>query len=311
MRHGGCERQRIDKCNFESTLCSNRMAGTTLAPISVRPERRPLTVRRRTAILGTTAVAVVVALMLATVIAPWSPILHLTCQVQGSVYQQADVWIPDVVVNSPYGGYANGTGLLPWTFPGAGNGPPPGPGARFGWGTEAANGTAFGAFFEVNVSLFRLGNATLLGPGANTRCSSPFQIVLQNPSQHGGTAAQIAKPTNQSDTNEAENATLFAGSSNPVQSPSYFNNSFTTSNWQSVSTCGKSGTKVVVTSGEFEFELGVVVGGKPVRLSYVLPVIQDFSYSFPTNYGTWQVDNLSAPGGSGGGWAFNYLGPCS
>jgi len=36
-----------------------------------------------------------------------------------------------------------------------------------------------------------------------------------------------------------------------------------------------------------------------------------WSYWFPPDFGTWQIDNLSAPGGPGGGWAFNFVGHCS
>ncbi|MGC2034334.1 MAG: hypothetical protein WA761_02675 [Thermoplasmata archaeon] len=43
---------------------------------------------------------------------------------------------------------------------------------------------------------------------------------------------------------------------------------------------------------------------------YVLPFTEQYTYTFPANFGTWQVDNLSAPGGPGGGWAFSYS-PCS
>jgi hypothetical protein len=38
-------------------------------------------------------------------------------------------------------------------------------------------------------------------------------------------------------------------------------------------------------------------------------VTADFEYTFPSDSGVWGVDNLSAPGGPGGGWAFSYT-PC-
>jgi len=51
------------------------------------------------------------------------------------------------------------------------------------------------------------------------------------------------------------------------------------------------------------------LGNQSFWIATELPFTEQYHYSFPANFGTWQVDNLSAPGGSGGGWAFSYS-PC-
>jgi hypothetical protein len=257
--------------------------------------------------------AVVVAitgLLLPTTVLVWAPVLHWTCQSQSEVYSATDAWLPVVFVNSPFGGTASGTGWMPWTFPGAGNGPPPGPGAKVSWGTSAHNGTAYGAFFEVSMGVYQVRNVIALGPGANNKCSAPTQLELLPPAQYGGTATPITLPGNLSDAGEASNATLFLGSADPVKSPVIFNNSFTTSNSPDISTCGVGGKTFTVDTRGLRVQIMLNISGATELFPYDFPFSSELNYSFPANFGTWAIDNLSAPGGPSGGWAFSYS-PCS
>ncbi len=261
--------------------------------------RRP---RRKYALLGGVVGAVfVVALFLFTLIGTWAPVAHWTCTTTGSGPQFTDRWLPVVLLNSPYGGTASGVGVLPAGFPG-------GLSIPMGWGTSATNGTSAGAFFEVNWSVQGLGNVVTLGPGTNNRCSASQRVVLESPTQYGGVSRSIPVSSDLTDFGEANNLTIAAGPSGTTQTPQ-FNNAFTASNGVSISTCGGPGKTLPVRT------LGLTIGfptpnnSSGPTLLYWLPFQQFFNYTFPANFGVWQVDNLSSPGGPGGGWAFSYA-PC-
>jgi hypothetical protein len=53
----------------------------------------------------------------------------------------------------------------------------------------------------------------------------------------------------------------------------------------------------------------VSLSDRTVQVPFIIPVTESYHYTFPANFGIWEVDNLSAPGGPGGGWAFSYE-PC-
>ena len=149
---------------------------------------------------------------------------------------------------------------MPGDFPGAWNGPPPGGNFRFGWGVNSSNGTSYGAFFEVNLSFYHYGNASVLGPGTNTPCVESFQVEFSSPNQYGGFGVQVTKPSNLSDQNEANNATFLEGQNVTVQSPAWFNNSFFEANSASVSTCGRTLASTIVHTAGLSVRLKLDVG---------------------------------------------------
>ena len=102
------------------------------------------------------------------------------------------------------------------------------------------------------------------------------------------------------------NLTQFPGDASP-----YFSNGFYYANEQNISTCGRGTEGVNVTSSYLTVWVPFSYDGKNYTQPLILPYIQSFHYSFPGRVGNWQVDNLSAPGGPGGGWAFNYVGSCT
>ena len=78
--------------------------------------------------------------------------------------------------------------------------------------------------------------------------------------------------------------------------PVLFNNSFEIANAPDVSTCGGPRQQIPVCDRRAARE--APLHGKraeflcPVRA----PIHGPYTYTFPANFGTWQVDNLSAPG---------------
>ncbi len=237
---------------------------------------------------------------------------HTTCEVGSPVANLTDVWIPAVLVNSPFGGNASGTGVMDWNFPGAWNGPPPAPGQtlRTGWGTRALNGTTLGAFFTVSLSVLEVRSVTRAGPGLNLPCTTPVQLKLQSPQTYGGAGAEVTTISNLTDAGEADNATLFPGLSGSTRSPTFFVNGFTRANMNEISTCGKAEQSLPVITQGLGVTFHVTAANQTYLIPDALPFTEVFSYTFPADFGTWEVDNLSEPGGPGGGWAFSYS-PCA
>ncbi len=102
---------------------------------------------------------------------------------------------------------------------------------------------------------------------------------------------------------------IHAGQSTASMTP-LFENGFQSANAPIVSTCGEPAQTVELTEENMEVRFAFRTDSGNVTLPYLLPFAQQYSYSFPGDFGTWQIDNLSAPGGFGGGWAFSYL-PCA
>lgn len=264
---------------------------------------RSLRKRRWWVIPAVCASAILTALFAPTLGSGWAPVLHVECA-QGSEVVQTPIWTPAVVANSPFGGKVYDNGTIPPYIPGS-------PGYPNDWsalGAPAWNGTAAGAFFAANVSIFHSRNVTTWGPGANVRCEVPYLAQFLPPSPGGPVPCcgdlfgPISTPNATSDRGEASTA----GFSGP---DFYFNNSFTVPNRPSLSTCGLPGRWAYAADSHFTVWASAVVGGHSSFVPVVLPFAVSFQYWFPPNFGTWQIDNLSAPGGPGGGWAFSYS-PC-
>lgn len=266
-----------------------------------------LTRRGRTRLLATVAVALAVGVLLPSVVGSEGLVLHWSCTNETLVGHRIDSWIPAVLVNSPFGGTGTGVGWFPWTFPGVWNGPPPPPGnnLKIGVGIDLTNGTAGAALFEVNLSFYRIGNESVFGPGANVRCTSQFRVVPLAPYQYGTATRLTPKPSNTSDFGEPTNVITPNGNSSPS-----FENSYISANSPSVSTCGGPPfMRPMIISSRLTLDFPVEIDGRNYTVPYDLPVEQLFNYTFPANFGTWQIDNLSTPGERGGGWAFSYS-PC-
>jgi len=259
--------------------------------------------RRRQALLGGSTAAILVAVALVVVPAltgSWSPVIHSTCQA-GSTVATNLAWVPLVMVNAPYGGYVAGNASLQ---PGAIVG---GRGLGTSNGLPASNGSVGGFFVHLWLNLSGLSNATIWGAGKNDPCTSAWTVSAAV----DVTGSQVYSGIlgNQGDVSDSAEPHEYNLTAPPGGSTSYLSNGFVQENSRNISTCGGATQWVAVTAPKLTVWIPFSVGGESTIVPYTLPSEQVFRYWFPADYGIWQVDNLSAPGGPGGGWAFSYS-PC-
>lgn len=225
---------------------------------------------------------------------------HTVCAVSGDRLPPFEAWVPTVMANSPYGGkvWANAT-------------VPPGP---FLDSPEAPNlyeifpknGSAAWAGFGGEFNVTPQENQSRLGPGSNAPCSAPFDIA---PTFWGDLAGGIPLLGEGNMTDAPEPTTL--GATIPPSTVELgISNGFSAANHDAISTCGSGATSKWTDSASFITSVPISSGAVVTDESYAFPFLETFHYWFPANFGTWQVDNLSAPGGPGGGWAFSYS-PCT
>ena len=253
-------------------------------------------------------VSILVAAMLSlTFVTGWAPVLHWTCN-EGREVGSGVAYVPAILVNSPFEGNASAVGVIPPYFPGSLGYP-----ALWSFqDTAAANGTSTGTFNSVNVTVFEAQTVLAWVPGSNSRCTQPF-LATPFPPPYLITYAgwPVAAVSNLSSAGEAHSVP-FTPYGGYTLLTVLFNNSFTQANEPSVSTC--NGNAKVVSLPHLSHSLSVGLqfawNGSNQTVEMGLPFIGSYNYTFPANAGTWQVDNLSAPGGPGGGWAFSYLGAC-
>jgi hypothetical protein len=91
--------------------------------------------------------------------------------------------------------------------------------------------------------------------------------------------------------------------------PVHFQNGFGLPDGE-LSTCGETASTVYLSSSRLDVGVQFETGGISHVVDTELEVPTHYEYNFPANGGTWAIDNLSAPGGPGGGWAFSYS-PCT
>ena len=258
--------------------------------------------RRKLVAISAIILVTSIALILPTWVAPWAPVFHVVCRNQSSIVTNKQLWAPVVLANSPYGGKTYDNGTIPPSIPSS----PGYPDAWAALGAPALNGSADAALLLTNIDLFSVQNETVPGPGANTPCqaSSDLQFLpLAGGGGSGSQASNISIPSVFSDEGEATNASPGA--------PSFvFQNGFSSANSPAVSTCHGPGQTHIAYAPDFKAWVPSGVGNSAKLTPVTLPFAVHFRYVFPPNFGTWQIDNLSAPGGPGGGWAFSYT-PCA
>jgi hypothetical protein len=253
----------------------------------------------RVMFVGVLVLGASLVLLLPSVVGGWAPVLHVSCN-RGVELVGEQLWTPAVLANSPYGGMVYDNGTIPPYVPGA----PGYPNAWSALGAPADNGTAAGAFFITNVSIYLAENVTHWGPGPNDRCAHQYltDFLPLGGGEVGSIAfAPINTTSNLSDEDEATSA--------PFGAPSFvFENGFTAQNSQMISTCGRPAEWLPVSAPDFTVWARANLAEVGSLIPVELPFQVSFNYWFPSD-GTWEVDNLSLPGGPGGGWAFAYS-PC-
>lgn len=218
------------------------------------------------------------------------PLYHTQCS-KDLLASEPSRWMPAAFVNSPYGGSAQ-----VWAH---------------GDGTGALNGTSVALMMEAGgVDLYRTWNSSVLGVGPNIPCQGSYQVALVTEDFYGITDGLIQKPSSLSDSGESGSFAVYNETSN-LSAVVYLNNGFTLANDPNVSTCAGLPVTKNVSTTHVSIGIPFEVSGLTVVGPFDVPWMESYTYHFPANYGTWAVENLSAPGGPGGGWAFAFLGTCS
>lgn len=236
-----------------------------------------------------------VAITLTSLAGNLNPFEHIVCTDGSQVYTTGTVQLPGVLLNSPYGGSVHGN----VSFPAFGL-----PGVIESMGTSDFNGGADWAGYGANVTVLTVENHTSNGLGRNSPCTQAFRVEV-TPEGGGSGGISIMGPGNTSDIDEPP--VLPSGVPGNIS----FDNGFRLSNSANVSTCGGRAVNLTTISTHLTAWMSWSRAGQNHTLEFDVPFIEEqFIYGFPASLGTWAVDNLSAPGGPGGGWAFDYLGPC-
>lgn len=160
-----------------------------------------------------------------------------------------------------------------------------------------------------NISVLR--NVSQIGFDRDSYCAQEFAVTLDlrgSPEQDVG--APLASPPNvTTDFKEPQVSSI------PMEQPGYkvtphYDNGFDLRNMPNITTCNGESRTFTVTSHFMTLWFPYNVTGLVHLIPYGLTTVSNiFTYTFPANYGTWEIDNLSASGGPGGGWAFQYY-PC-
>jgi hypothetical protein len=237
------------------------------------------------------------------------PGTHFACEKGKELASQFN-WTPDLFLSAPYGGSV-------WGQVENSRGSDSG-GAR--------NGEVAMAFAMIEWNLSSVNRVLVAGPGSSPACPTYFAEGAPNlpPWQQSGgcVGCDLIGPGNQSDASEPSsfNVSLWNSSGSMGATSTTFHEGFTEDNNGTVSTCGGPARELNVTSKNLHFEVpfrlphGTVVFEASV---YNLVLINqwgytaNFTYFFPADFGTWEIDNLTLGANSpGSGLAFEYS-PCS
>jgi len=270
------------------------------------PVQNRALLRRPVGIATVVAVVALVSVVTPTFTLGWAPVLHWKCVSIREVSTQT-IWAPLSLANSPYGGSVFVNATTPSGPFGSAT-----PGLHVGGGE--LNGSVWGGLWQVIANVTELENRLVWGPGSNARCTAPFGVTLLTagpPQVYTGEifnwiGGPLFGPNSTTDYSEPTSYNLSASIND---SSLYFSNGFHTPNAPTVSTCGQPARQVTVQSLQFTVWIPYSLDGRNYTAPFTMPSDQTFDYLFPGNFGTWQVDNLSAAGGPGGGWAFSFS-PC-
>ena len=200
-----------------------------------------------------------------------------------------DTLTPWLLLNSPFDGSAHGSvpiqnGSLNLTL-------------------FANNSGSVWGFFERESWTVRSGQSN---GGADSSCSSVFFLSPKNEwSSDVLPLFNSSSPAYRNDSAEWDWVNI-TGTPGPI----YFHNRFYESTSR-LSTCGTNASVLTATSDHVSVYVQFMYKGMSNVVQTTIPVTTSYRYIFPANAGTWSIDNLSAPGGPGGGLAFAFLGSCA
>ncbi len=244
------------------------------------------------AILAAAVVVAAIALVPLTV-ATWSLVEHYACG-PGAVVATEQLWTPVVLVNAPYGGFANGTRTVP---------------IPNGWSSdtiEAANGTAMGLFELDTWSVSPSVRLVVAGPGTNAVCTG--YVAAGKPLSRFDEIVLLPSENTSSDAGQM--TSLFFADHNGTMHPSVLFDNGYSENDMVLSTCGRGRVDLASQASRMVIKVPFILGGPSETASATVDATLNYTYSFPANFGTWSIDDLNAGSHApGGGWAFSFV-PC-
>lgn len=214
------------------------------------------------------------------------------CEIGGDEAVLNFTLTPYLLANSPAHGYVNASYTI-WNNTSSGE-------AYSGQGIGNIGSGSVGRVFEN----FRWVVYSIVprSPGATCKAGE----VVTGTDIHGG-VNDITLPYN-NDALEPNSTGVLGGAQS--YDLLYYNNSFSRVT-QTLSTCGTSRQVLSARSNHLDIGVPFVQNGSLRVIGATIHIQTNYTYTFLANAGTWAIDNLSAPGGPGGGWAFNYLGACN
>ncbi len=259
------------------------MYGKRLGRWTVPLERRGT--HLTAAIVGSLAGAILVGLPIGFQV-PGSHPAESTCLKGAEVASANPTLTPLLLVNSPYKGNSTGTVSIlndTWNFT-----------------LLPGNGSTWGYFEHFGWSVF--GEESR--PGSRTNCSARLDVVHSD--DETSTTFSLSNGTTWNFSNDSAEPKVV--STSWTAAPIIFADGFQRLT-ETISTCGSGARVRHVTSHHIDIGLELNATGLPRVLNVTVNITTWYVYTFPANTGIWEVDNLSAPGGPGGGWAFSYS-PC-
>ena len=265
---------------------------------------RRITRKRAPVVLG---VAFGVVLSLTVFAAAGEGVLtHTVCRT-GALESNQAIWTPWELVNAPYlghtiwGGSFDTWGLFGPTHVTLSNG-------------NLSKGNISTGYFETqNWSVYDQSSQTELGPGANHPCNSPYLVKLAHTTFDVSVDGQpLQGPGNTTNANEPTTFDCSLCSPGGPSIPSaIFSNGFVRANLPPVTTCGVSGRDLNFSSESFDVSIPTQTDHGPILINLSISSQANYTYYFPPNGGTWQIDDLqeNMPGLRGQGLAFNWR-PC-
>lgn len=207
----------------------------------------------------------------------------------GSVLARVDdALTPILLLNAPYGGSASGTvpienGTQQLTI------------------TANDSGGVWGVFERMDWSI----RGAEASGGTLSKCTGTYFVSLAD--RWSSDVLPLFDSSTPAYTNDSAEPTSLP--INGTAGPVFFTNGFDATSG-AVSTCGKAASFQNATSSRIDVSVSFQSDGVSHIASTTVDVTTHYEYEFPANVGSWAIDNLSAPGGPGGGWAFSYA-PCS
>lgn len=234
----------------------------------------------------------------AGVVTVWAAVGNPTECVRSQAVTTLPTLTPLLIVNSPYGGYANGT-LTTYANSSYER-------SVTTWSLGARNGSVGYLFVAANWTVW---TTQRVGDPSGS-CAGVF-VYSEDASK---ATLETSSPENY--TNDSQ-APAYSGGDGPLGSgdpfptgpfaPLYFNDSYSRFS-AGYATCAGVSLGIAVHSTYLRFQLPFTYQGSDHTASITVDELQNYTYSFSAG-GDFDVDDLSGDGGPGGGAAFAYL-PC-